>query len=171
MPEQHEDLVRMKDRIARIAETSETVSINLLAAIDETLGALHGMASVMSGIFQMLDKSAEEIASMPVIVGRYIDEDDAVITSMDRAILELKTLLYRLVLRHSLVDRDGRLKDHHCESLHDAYERVESEVAGLIEVLHNTRAAVIAHDLRAEPREGMETFATVEELVASLRCA
>lgn len=127
------------------------------------------MASVMSGLSRIMEKSADEIAAMTVVPGEYIDDNDTAITSIGRAIAALQILLQRLVLRRSMIDKDGRLKGHHCESLHDAYEVADSAVAGLIEVLRNTRAAVITHDLKAEPRGSAEEFATFEDLLANLR--
>ncbi len=158
-------------RIAGIAQLSETASLGLLAAIDGTVDELLGVSKVMSGLSTMLAKKATEIEQKPTTEGEYIDEDDAAIDVMASAAAHLKTFLTQLVLRRKAIDedgRDGRLKGHHCEALHDAYESATGEVAGLIETLEITRSAIISHDIKAEPRGTIEAFSSVEDLIASL---
>lgn len=155
-------------RMICIAQLSETASLRLLAAIDGTVDALVGVEKVISGLSTMLANAADEIQSMPMVEGVYIDEDDTAIDAMARAASQLKTFLTNLVLRRRAIDEDARLKNHLCEALHDAYECTIGEVAGLIEVLENTRSAIISHDLKAEPRGNLESFSSVEKLIASL---
>ena len=155
-------------RIAGIAQLSETASLGLLAAIDGSVDELLGVSKVMSGLSTMLAKEATEIEQKPTIEDEYIDEDDAAIDVMASAAAHLKTLLTQLVLRRRAIDEDDRLKGHHCEALHDAYESATGEVAGLIETLEITRSAIISHDLKAEPRGTIEAFSSVEDLIASL---
>lgn len=169
MQHQYETVVETGGRIAGIARSTEAASIGLLAAIDGTVDAMQGIAKVMSGFSTMLVSAVDEIEAKRVTEGEYIDADDTAIDAMERAAAQLKNFLTRLVLKRTSIDKDNRLKDHHCEALHDAYEQATSEVAELIEALQNTRSAIIAHDLKAEPRAGAESFATVDALIANLR--
>jgi hypothetical protein len=157
------------DRIAGIAQSTEAASIGLLAAIDGTVDAMQGVAKVMAGFATMIAGAAQEIAAKQVTEGEYIDPDDVAIDAMQRAADQLKTFLTKLVMKRAAIDRDGRLKDHHCEALHDAYEEATAEVANLVEDLLVTRSAIIVHDMKAEPREGSAAFATVDALIESLR--
>lgn len=169
MQHQYETVVETGGRIAGIARSTEAASIGLLAAIDGTVDAMQGIAKVMSGFSTMLVSAVDEIEAKKVIEGEYIDADDTAIDAMERAAAQLKTFLTRLVLKRKAIDRDNRLKNHHCESLHDAYEQATNEVAELIESLQTTRSAIIAHDLKAEPRSTAEAYATTDDLIASLR--
>ena len=60
------------------------------------------------------------------------------------------------------------LKDHHHESMSDAYEQAIEAVAELAETCTQMRMAIIRHDLAAEPRNE-PAFASADELIQSLR--
>lgn len=169
MQHQHETVIETGGRIAGIAMSTEAASIGLLAAIDGTVDAMQGIAKIMSGFSTMLVSAVDEIEAKTVVEGEYIDAEDMAIDAMERAIDHLKNFLTKLVRKRTSIDKDCRLKDHHCEALHDAYEEATSEVAELIESLQTTRSAIIAHDMKAEPRSNAETFSTADALIASLR--
>jgi len=159
------------NRIANIAQLSEAASLTLLSAVDNTVDTLAGVSKVTSGLSDMLAKTASEIDARTVVEGEYIDENDEAIDVLASAAARMKTLLTQIVRRRAAIDRDNRLKGHHCESLHESYEQATAEIADLIEVLENTRAAIITHDLKAEPRSNLQTFETVEDLIDSLHGA
>lgn len=169
MRHQTETVLETGDRIAGIARSAEAVSLGLLTAIDGTVDAMLGISKVMSGLVALFANAAEEINKRPVIESEYIDADDAAIDSLERAANSQKDFLTRLVLKKKAIDLDCRLKEHHCEALHDAYRQAIEEVAELIETLRAVRASIISHDLKAEPRGTAESFATVEALIADLR--
>ena len=168
MPHQHETVIETGDRIVGIARSTEAVSIGLLTAIDGTVDAMVGIAKIMSGYVTIFSKAADEIQAKTIVEAEYIDADDLAIDILERTADHLKDLLTTLVLKRRAIDCDCRLKEHHCEALHDAYEQAMTEVAELIEVVQATRAAIITHDLKAEPRNS-EVFATVDALIADLR--
>ncbi len=159
------------NRIANIDQLSEAASLRLLSAVDNTVDTLAGVSKVTSGLSVMLAKTASEIDARTVVEGEYIDENDEAIDVLASAAARMKTLLTQIVRRRAAIDRDNRLKGHHCESLHESYEQATAEIADLIEVLENTRAAIITHDLKAEPRSNLQTFETVEDLIDSLHGA
>lgn len=141
-------------RIAGVARSTEVASIGLIETIDGTIDTLLGVESVMRGFMRMLSSLAEQVDSAAVNEGQYIDQDDEAINALALAACGLKNFLTRLVIKRGAIDKDKRLRDHHCEALHDAYEAASTAVAELIEVVQETRAAIIRHDLKAEPRHG-----------------
>ncbi|MCL2345283.1 MAG: hypothetical protein FWC58_05480 [Desulfobulbus sp.] len=155
-------------KLVGIATSTEAASIGLLVAIDDTVDALQGIASVMRGFSSMIAGYGESIRTLTVAAGEYIDADGVAVDAMASAADALKRMLTRLVVLRSSIDRDTRLKQHHGEALHDAYDAAISEVAELVETLLDTRAAVITHDLAAEPRDG-RVFRSAEDLIADLR--
>lgn len=169
MDHEHETVIETGDRIVGIARSTEAASIGLLVSIDGTVDAMLGISKVMSGFAGLFANVADEINSKDIAVAQYIDSGDVAIDLLERTSGYLKAFLTKLVLKRKAIDCDGRLADHHCESLHDAYEQAMVEVAELVEVLQIIRAAIIAHDLKAEPRETTESFATVDALIADLR--
>lgn len=169
MNHQNENVIVTGDRIAGIAQATEASSIGLLAAIDGTVDAMQGIAKIMSGFSTMLSNAVEEIAAKTIRENEYIDPDGIAVDAMASAATNLQNFLTKLVLKRTAIDKDNRLKEHHCEALHDAYEEATSEVAALVEVLLQTRAAVISHDLAAEPRGDSTGFSTVEALISGLR--
>lgn len=157
------------DRITGIAQSTEAASIGLISAIDVTVDAMDGIAQIVAGIAKVVSAVCDDIASAKVEEGKYLDPDDVAIDAMQRAEFQLGEFLRKLVLKRSAIDRDCSLKDHHCEALHGAYESAMTEVAELIELLADFRSAIIAHDLKAEPRVGTESYETVDALIANLR--
>ncbi len=155
-------------RIATIARSTETVSLDLLRAIDETVGALTGVAKIASGLAELVAGITTEVTGTTSSPGAYIDPDDKIIDTMMRTAGELKNSLTALVRRRTTIDGDGRLRDHHSEALHEAFEAAIGAIAELAENLDTARAAIITHDLKAEPRDGAEVFATVNDLISHL---
>jgi len=168
MSQRQESPIETGGRLASMAQYSETTSIFLLDAVDGTVAALQRKDALASGLARIVANATDEIATMPVVPGQYLDEDDVAVDALASAAERLKTKLARLVLQRTGIDQDRLLKDHHCDALHDAYESASGEIAELIELMQQARAAIIAHDMRAEPAEEMKTFATVDELTASL---
>lgn len=156
-------------RVAAIARSTETVSLDLLKVIDGTVDAMTGTTKIVDGLVSLVAGVSNEVNGMTAVEGEYLDAGDFVIETMARTASELKDFLTVLVRKRAAIDRDPRLHDHHCEALHDAYEGTINAVAELIEALESARAAIISYDLKAEPRGGPEVFDTVNDLIANLR--
>lgn len=155
-------------RITAIARFTESVSLELLRAIDGTVDALGGLTKVVDGFVDLCSTITAEANNAEIVDGEYLDADDQAIDALGRTATDLKDFLAVLVRKRATIDSDPRLCDHHCEALHDAYEAAEAAVAELIEVAQIARSAIITHDLKAEPRGGPEVFATVNALIANL---
>lgn len=155
--------------IIGVAQSTEATSLGLLSAIDGTVDAMLGIAQVMAGFTKMLSSITRRLSERKVVENDYADPDDVALEAIGRSIDHLNTFLPRLVRKRATIDKDSRLKEHHCESLHDAYEQAMNEVAELIDALQCTKSAIIQHDLAAEPRGTADTFETVDRLIESLR--
>ena len=152
-----------------LARSVETVSLELIRNIDETVTALDNRTGEMSRLTRMLDETTRELSAMKVMEGHYFDESDAIVNGMEESAKVLNDYLTKLVRKRATIDKDALLKDHHCEALHDAYETAITETAALVDALNAARAMIITHDLAAEPRGNTEVFATVDDLISSLR--
>ena len=148
---------------------STEASIDLLKAIDGTVESLLATSDLTLAQAKLTAAFALRVKKIPVQVGAYIDANDNAIDALERAENLLKSKLARIALKRSAIDKDDRLKGHHCEALHDAYESAMDAIAILIDGVQTLRDSIISHDLDAEPRDGIEEYATVAELVTSLR--
>lgn len=156
------------DKISAITRSAET-SLELLRKIDGTVDALSAMSKVVNGIADLYDSITDEINLLEVNEGQYLDAEDRMVNALERSVSELKNLLTNLVQKRSSIDGDPRLRSHHCEALHSAYEEAEISVVDMIESVERVRSAIISYDLKAEPRGDAMVFTTVSNLIASLR--
>ncbi len=152
MSVRNETAIATGDRIADVARSTEAVSIGLLAAIDSTVDAMHGVAQVSKGLSKILSGLCEKVEATPVVESNYFDPDDVTIDLLSNTVSVLKGALAILAKKRDAINCDCRLNDHHCESLHDAYEAAMEAVGDLIDVAEATRHAIIRHDLKAERR-------------------
>lgn len=162
----HRTILDTSCTITRLVHTTESVSLDLLRDIDSTVENLGSLTKVVSGLAEMTRSITREVDAMAVEQGEYIDPDDNSIDGMQRSIDHYKDRLAAMVFKRKSIDADRRLSNHHCEALHDAYEAAEWAVSEIIDALAHAKAAIIRHDLAAEPRG--ESFSTVEELIESL---
>ncbi|MDR2219757.1 MAG: hypothetical protein LBE24_04160 [Methylobacillus sp.] len=154
-------------KVIRLAQSTEA-SLGLLRDIDETIEALSNLEKVLDGLSGMTEAAIKEIKATPIIEGIYLDPDDIGINSLEQTENVSKTALAALVTKRGYIDTDPELQDHHREDLHDAYESVITQVAEFIEAVGDFRRAIIAHDLKSEPRSGDE-YSNVDDLVAALK--
>lgn len=155
-------------RLVSVARSTEAASLNLIHAVDGTVDALIGLTSIMTGFNRMISSICEEVVAATPAEGAYLDPADESIDALEHAANSLKDQLTRLVRKRASIDRDQRLQDHHCESLHDAYQQAIEAVAELAETCVQMRAAIIRHDLAAEPRTG-PAFDSAAALIENLR--
>lgn len=168
MPVRTETVIETGDRIAGIARSTEAVSIGLLDAIDGTVEAMLGVSQVTTGFAKIIAALCDKVSATPIVESAYLDPDDVALDILARTAAVLKDVLPVMVKKRAAIDCDCRLKDHHCEALHDAYEAAMSSVVDLIDVIEATRSEIVRHDLAAEPRNAA-VFSTVDALIANLR--
>lgn len=157
-----------EDSVFGVAEFAK-VSLGVLRDIECTIESLDSKSEGLDIVSSLASKFSAMIRAFPVVQGKYLDEDDTAIGSVETTELELKDMLATLVIKRKAIDKDHRLSCDHSEALHDAYERHITSVADVIDALQDFKAAIISHDLCAEPREGGEKFEDVTSLIASLR--
>lgn len=155
------------ERIVGVVSGAEAATLGLLKAVDHTVDAMFGIEKVMREFASILIPATEYINNTEIAPGVYVDADDKAINLAAGLSDSLKNFLAVLVRKNAAVDKDGRLKDHHCEALHEAYEQAAGSVAELVEIVDELRRAMIRHDLAAEPRD-LDKCGTVDELIASL---
>lgn len=153
--------------LTNIVRSAETISLELLEAIDDTVTSLQGVAKVILGIEELLTEATDRITSTQPKEGVYLDPEDMVINMLDQSIQSFNHELTRMVNKRSAINMDKRLHAHHSESLHDAYDEAMTATASLLEALLAARSTIISADLLAEPR----TFphASAEEIISALR--
>ena len=158
---------RLHEDLTAFSASVEGTSLYLLRAINRTVEALHAQEKLADATAENCGVLSKRIAAREVYEGRYLDADDVIINGIETAYKSLEEKLPSMVLQKTSIDKDGNLTEDHCELLHSAYDLCICAVAGLIEASKTLRAAVISHDLRAEPRN-IKLFDSAEELVSDL---
>lgn len=148
----NETVIETGDRIADVARSTEAASIVLLAAINGTVDAMHGFAQVSKGLAKILADLCDKVEETPVVESDYFDPDDVALDLLAKTLPALNNVITVLENKRAAIDCDCRLKDHHCEALHDAYDEALESVIDLVDVVEATRHAIIRHDLKAEHR-------------------
>jgi hypothetical protein len=162
--------IALRDKLTALAPSMEGSSLYLLRAIDETIDSLQAeerFAEAMAGAARRLEG---EIRAAAVVTGCYLDSDDAAINQIEAGYRALEEYLPGLLVKKAAIDEDAQLDGDQCELLHTAYDRCTAALAALVEASKDLRAAVIGHDLAAEPPPA-EVFDSSEALIASLRAS
>lgn len=142
----------LSDRLSAFGASVEGTSLYLLRAIETTVDNLEAGERLARATTENASLLASVIRQKEPAVGQMLDPDDKVINELESAYRGLEQNLPKLLLKKEAIDKDDALKADHCELLHTAYDRIISAFAGLIESAKMLRAAVISHDLAAEPR-------------------
>jgi hypothetical protein len=156
------------DRLIAFGTSVEGNSLYLLRAIAETVDSLEARERLANAIADNASLLAKVISAREPIVGKLLDPDDKAINGIESAYRGLEEILPKMQLKKAAIDEDSSLDDGHSELLHMAYERCMSAVAWMIEAAKNLRAAVITHDLAAEPRS-QQRFEDLEVVISDLR--
>jgi hypothetical protein len=146
----------------------ETTRLDLLSDIDATIDALAVRARDFREKSEFFSELESDVSSGNITPGRYIDPDFVLVASLESAEDALKAYLPRMTAKRASIDRDSRLSTEHREALHNAYDEAVTEAALLHEAMQAARHAIIGHDMKAEPRAQLQTFGSVEELIANL---
>jgi hypothetical protein len=154
-------------RAVRMAQ--ETTRLDLLEDIDATVDDLVARAHRFHDMTAVFVEFAAGVCALSVESGVYVDSDFRITTMLEEAESVLKAYLPRMTIKRAAIDQDTRLSADHRESLHDAYEEAMTKAAFLHDAIQSARAAIIRHDMAAEPRDSLPVFDSVESLVADLR--
>jgi hypothetical protein len=158
----------LSDRLRAFGTSVEGSSLYLLRAIETTVDNLQAGENLARAIIENAKLLIARIKEKAPRSGFYLDPEDKVINDLESAYRGLEQELPKKLLKKESIDRDDALDGDQCDLLHTAYNRNISAFAELIESTKDLRAAVITHDLAAEPQPG-ETYPTVDELISSVR--
>ena len=154
-------------QIASLAVSSETSSLALLNAIEQTVTTLSAVAQVFDASTRVLGEQRDYITASPLLVGQYIDPEDKAVEAVSRVTTSFCAAYQKLEEQRASVFEDARLQAHHSEALLDAYDMALAALSGMIDAWMEVRSAIITRDLAAEPRDD-EGFASVDALLADL---
>lgn len=157
-------------QMAALARTAEGTSLYLLRAVDQTVDSLCWLAKALSGIGELAVLKRNEIREGKVLEGHYLDPEDKIISQLERATSHFENELPKLLISKGEIDKDHDLTADQKEMLHSAYGEALEEMAALVESVKDLRAAVISHDLAAEPRN-VQAHESMADLVKTLHSA
>lgn len=160
----------MASQIGSFANAAEGASLELHNQVERTVDALCAKSRLLCGLGDLGASFVSALNAVPVRTGEYIDANDTLIAGLDSVADGFESALPILTLKKGAIDKDDRLHDSHCDMLHSAYDDMLNAVARLSEIAKDLRAAIIRHDLAAEPRDG-DSHGSGESLIASLRHA
>lgn len=155
-------------RGAKVASAAERTSLYVLRAIDETVASLTKLRRRLAPVIASARDHEAKVRAAKVHPEKYLDPEDLTIMSLERAYESLESGLAKFVLKRSCIDKDPELTCDQRDLLHSSYEDALQAIAQLIEALKDLRAAIIAHDLAAEP-SARQTFQDCSSLIESLR--
>lgn len=157
------------DSISAFTSAAEGMAdLRVAKAVDETVDSLCAIAKFYLGHASIGRAMIASIKDRKVVVGEYLDPEGAAETALDAMIQRSEGDLATLTVKKGYIDRDRDLSKAHCDMLHTAYEDALDAMANVIDVAKDMRAAIIAHDMAAEPRNG-KTYSDARELFSELR--
>ncbi|HWJ33896.1 MAG TPA: hypothetical protein VNR70_01440 [Steroidobacteraceae bacterium] len=158
----------LSDRLSAFGASVEGTSLYLLRAIETTVDNLEAGERLARAVSENANLLITMIGGKKRVVGQMLDPDDKVINELETAYHGLEQHLPKMLLKKNCIDDDDQLDEGHCEVLHTAYDRHIEAFARLIESAKNLRAAIITHDLAAEPRS-QRSFEELDVVISELR--
>lgn len=131
------------------------VDLRVARAVDETVDALQAETKFYRGHAVIGRAIISRITNLPITSGVYLDDGGNLEDELDEVIGRSEAWLSTLTSKKGCIDTDPGLSPSLCDVLHGAYDDTLVAMACLIEVAKDLRAAIVSHDLRAEPRGGM----------------
>lgn len=158
----------ISETLHSFAEASEGLAdLRLVREVDKTVDTLLAAAKFYRSHSVLGRGIIGRINEPPVVAGELIDPDYQITSGLAEIAERHSDALSEMTIRKGAVDRDSRLTGSHCDMLHSAYEDALLALASLIETSKDMRAAVITHDLAAEPRGG-KTYTSAKEMCAAI---
>jgi hypothetical protein len=159
----------IKDELQSTSEMFEgAADLRLLRMIDDTCDSLAAMTKLFRGVADCALKGVARIASTEVKTGIYLDPNDDVIDSLNSSAARLRQGIPGFEEKKASIDLDPQLAAHHRDMLHSSYDDALKSIARLVESAEQMVAAIIRHDLAAEPRDG-RIYTDAKELIDSLQ--
>ncbi|HQW81258.1 MAG: hypothetical protein IPF83_00950 [Rhodanobacteraceae bacterium] len=141
--------------------------LRVARVVDETVDALLAEAKFYRGHAVLGRSIIARIVEQTPSPGEFMDEAGDLEAGLREVIDRAESMLSLWTASKGKIDGDKRLSSGHCDMLHSSYDDALVALATLIETSKDMLAAVISHDLKAEPRSD-KTFSSVRELHASI---
>ncbi len=152
------------DAVVSFTDTVEGLAdLGLHREVDKTVDALAAHVKTYNGIVKIGRAVLQVTRSATVRIGEYMDPDDKLVDGLADLVPRFEGALAVLTAKKGCIDEDYRLTESHCDMLHTSYDDLLVSLACVVEVTKDLQAAIISHDLAAEPRDGMR-YASVAEL-------
>jgi hypothetical protein len=145
-----------------------TSTLTLLRQIETTVDSLCALSRWLKNQCEFAEHTLRRVENLKPTNGKYIDPDDEAIDSMNSAAAAMEKELSKLVMKKSTIDRDGHLRPDQREQLHSAYHEAIEALSYSADTIRSLRAAIIRHDMAAEPRDS-SVYDSVKDFVVSLR--
>ena len=159
--------VRLREKLAALAPSLEGSSLYVLRTIDRAVDAMQAAERYIQAFAGILQLQAKEIRDAPVVVGECIDPGDALVDKLEISYQLFEDTLPKLLLIKSRIEKDRTVAEDQRELVILGYDRTLEAMAAYVEAAKDLRAAVISHDLAAEPAP-LETFDSPDALLRSL---
>lgn len=158
----------LRDTLSAFAPSVGGTSLYLLRMVEDTVDGLQAEERLAEATAATARRLTERVAECAVIEGEFLDPADEALRTIECAYKAVEEHLPGFMVAKNSIDSDPELDAQNKELLHACYDRMISALAELVESSKDLCAAVIRHDLAAEPRNG-KAFKSVDELVESLR--
>ncbi len=148
----------------QIEGTSESASVDLLKAVDETVDALVRQQNTLRSHIEMALWFLDQVEAQES--NAEIDESDEADAAFQRAQAALRHLIENLKLKKGYAQDDGCLNGCHEESVLGAYEETIQYAMELFDTIEHLRIALQEHDADASPVS--VSFGSAEALLTEL---
>ncbi|MCA3001907.1 MAG: hypothetical protein ACK5RJ_09995 [Burkholderiales bacterium] len=150
-----------------VARVAGSTSIHVIDQIENTVDAYVRATEAFNSINELIDVTCTKLKAYPVQSGVYLDPDDKIIGTFERAYKVLEAELPKLLLAKSAEQERRDIPQEFVEPLVDEFDRLMQAVATTVESLKDLRAGVITHDLKAEPRDP-DAYGSMDQVISAL---
>ena len=165
---ENEEASALADSVSAFAPVVETQSLYLLRAFESTLDNLGTETRAARSTAENAQKLTARVRAAKVVTGKLFDPDDAAISSIETGYRGLEEHLPVITVKKGAAEADKDLRPEQCDALVCGFDEYVDAVARLIESAKDLRAAIISHDLAAEPRP-TDSFESPGQLILALR--
>jgi len=157
----------LAESLSAFAPVVQAQSLYLLRAFESTMDHLGTGSRLAESVAVAARELTARLRDVVPAKGTYIDPDDVMVSRIEEGYRVLEEHLPVITVKKAAIEADRQLKPEQCDALHCGFDEYVSAIAELIEAAKDLRAAVISHDLAAEPR-GQSHYDSARELIEAL---
>lgn len=157
----------LRERLAALAPSVKGSSLYAIRSLSVTLDGLQAMERFFESFAAVLFRIAQETRAVAVAPEDYLDATCVLVDTLEESYRMLDEKPPSVEEMNALIEQDGQYSREQKELLRLAWDRGINSMLMLSEACKDLRAAVISHDLAAEPPPS-ETFDSAEALIRSL---